>query len=57
MCKKLKNILKEVKRFVDKKIEACKELMVNPQNRLIIGLVLVGTGLGLIAAAYIHVPA
>ena len=57
MFNKIKNACKGAKRFVDKKIEACKEILSNRQNRLIIGLVLFGTGVGFIASAYIHAPA
>ncbi len=61
MFNKFKNFCKEVKRFVDKKVEVCKEIMANPQNRLVAGLIIIGAGIGigggLIASAYIHVPA
>lgn len=57
MFNKIKNALKGVKRYMDKKIEACKEILSNSQNRLIIGLIFVGSGVGFIASAYIHAPA
>ena len=53
-------IRKGLKKFMNDKIEACKEIISNDQNRLILGLVILGTGIGLgsalIVSAYIHVP-
>lgn len=56
-------IRKELKKFVDEKIEICKEVISNDQNRLTLGIVLIGCGIGLacfggglITSAYIHVP-
>ena len=40
---------KGFKRFMNDKIEVCKEVFSNDQNRLTIGIVL-------IVSAYIHVP-
>ena len=57
MFNKIKNVCKGAKRFVDKKVEACKEILSSSQNRLIIGLIFVGAGAGFIASAYIHAPA
>jgi hypothetical protein len=34
----------------------CKEILSSAQNRLIIGLVMIGTGVGFVASAYIRVP-
>ena len=52
-------IRKGLKKFMNEKIEACKEIISNDQNRLILGLVILGTGIGLgsalIISAYIHV--
>ena len=33
-----------IKRFMNEKINTCKELLSSSQNRLVIGLVLVGAG-------------
>lgn len=52
-------IRKGLKKFMNEKIEVCKEMISNDQNRLISGLVILGTGIGLgsalIVSAYIHV--
>lgn len=56
MGNKFKNALKGVKRYMDKKIETCKEILSSAQNRLVIGLIFGGLSVGLIASAYIHIP-
>lgn len=45
-----------IKRFMNEKIHACKEILSSAQNRLVIGLVLVGAGVGFVASAYMRVP-
>lgn len=40
-----------VKKFMSEKINTCKEILSSAQNRLIIG-----TGVGFVASAYIRVP-
>ena len=64
MFNKIKNVCKGAKRFVDKKIEACKDILSSSQNRITVGLLVIGAGIGivavgggLIASAYIHAPA
>lgn len=56
---RLLKIGKGIKGFVDNKIEACKEILLEAQNRLILGLIIFGIGIGLggglIASAYIRV--
>ena len=51
---------KGIKQFVDKKIEACKEILSSAQNRLTLGLMVIGIGVGLggalVASAYMKVP-
>ena len=47
---------KGLKKFMNDKIEVCKEMFSNDQNRLTIGIVIIGLGIGLVASAYIHVP-
>lgn len=47
---------KGIKRFMDNKVQACKEILSNAENRLILGLILLGMSGGLIASAYIHAP-
>lgn len=51
-----KNAGRSLKRFMDGKIETCKEVLSSAQNRLILGIILVGLGGGLIASAYAHAP-
>ena len=62
MRDKIRNIRKGIKRYVDEKVEACKEILSSAQNRLILGLMVIGVGVGmvglggsLVASAYIHV--
>ncbi len=55
MRDKIRNIRKGIKRFVDERVEACKEVLSSAQNRLILGLIFAGVGTGLIASAYISV--
>ena len=51
---------KRIKRFMNKKVQACKDVLSSAENRLILGLIFLGTGIGLggglIASAYIHLP-
>ena len=58
-CKKIHEIGKGIKGFVNNKIQACKDILVDAQNRLILGLIIFGIGAGLggglIASAYIRV--
>ena len=50
---------KGIKKIVDERIQACKELLSSAQNRLILGLLIFGLGIGLggglIASAYLIV--
>ena len=56
----LRKIGKGIKKFVNNKIQTCKEVLTDAQNRLVIGLVILGAGIGigggLIASAYLKVP-
>lgn len=56
----IRKVGKGIKRRMDKKVEVCKEVLSAAENRLILGLIIVGAGVGiggsLIASAYIHVP-
>lgn len=45
-----------IKRFMNEKVHTCKEILSSAQNRLVIGLVLVGAGIGFVASAYMRVP-
>lgn len=55
----LRKLGKGIKKFVSDKIQACKEILSSAKNRMILGLVILGTGIGvgggLIASAYIKV--
>lgn len=53
-----RKVRKGIKKFVNEKVQACKEILSSAQNRLILGLVIFGAGIGvgggLIASAYIQ---
>ena len=57
---KIRTIGKGIKKFVDDKVKAVKEILSSAKNRLITGLIILGIGIGLggglIASAYINVP-
>lgn len=59
MFEKIKKGLKGIKRYMEEKVQMCKEMLRDAQNRLIVGLVILGAGVGigggLIASAYIRV--
>lgn len=52
---RLRNFGKGVKKFMTDKIQECKEILSSAQNRLILGLILLGMGGGLISSAYIKI--
>ena len=56
----LSKVRKGIKKFVEKKIEACKEILSSAQNRLTLGLMIFGIGVGLggalVLSAYVKVP-
>ena len=56
---KVLNIGKGIRRSVNEKLQACKDVLSNAQSRLILGLIIFGLGIGLggglIASAYIRV--
>lgn len=60
MFKKVKEKLKGAKRFMGEKIQMVKTILSSDRNRLILGLIITGTGLGigggLIASALIKIP-
>lgn len=53
-----RKIGKGIKKFVTEKVQACKEILSSARNRLTLGLVILGAGIGigggLIASAYIQ---
>ena len=54
MREKLREIGKGIKKFVDEKVKACKEVLTNAQNRKILGVIIIGLGTGLLASGYIR---
>lgn len=56
---KVLKIGKGIKQSVDNKLQACKDVLSSAQNRLILGLIILGLGIGLggglIASAYMTV--
>lgn len=56
----LRRLGKEIKRYMNEKIQTCKEVLATAENRLILGMIILGAGVGigggLIASAYIHAP-
>lgn len=57
MFDKIKKGFKEVKRYMDKKVQMCKDVLSSRTNRAIAGMILGGLSIGLIASAYISMPA
>ena len=47
MFEKIKKGLKGVKRYMEEKVQMCKEMLRDAQNRLIVGLVILGAGVGI----------
>ena len=45
---------KGINRAMDEPVKVYKEILVNGQNRLILGLMLVGLGSGLVASGYLR---
>lgn len=56
---RLRNLGKGIKKFVSDRIQECKEILSSAQNRLILGLMILGIGIGLggglISSAFIKV--
>lgn len=53
---KIKNGLKGVKRFMDKKAQMCKDMLASRSNRVVAGVVIVSLGIGLIVSGYMPLP-
>ena len=51
----MRKIFKGVKKAMTDKIHECKEVLMDAQNRLILGLMLIGLGTGLVVSAYLKV--
>lgn len=56
----LKRAGRNIKKFITEKMKACEEILSCAQNRLILGFIILGAGVGigggLIVSAYIRVP-
>lgn len=56
MIKIIKETERRAKCFVANKIETYKTILLNAQNRLVIGIIMVGLEGGLIVSAYVRAP-
>lgn len=45
-----------IRGLMSEKINTCKDILSSAQNRLVLGLVMIGTGVGFVTSAYIRVP-
>lgn len=52
----IKNVERGIRKFMEKKVKECADILSSAQNRLIVGFVMVGAGVGFIASAYIRAP-
>lgn len=56
----LKKAGRGIKKFMDEKIRTYQEILSSAQNRLILGIMIMTTGIGagggLIISAYVHTP-
>lgn len=56
----LKKAGRGIKRFMDEKINACKEILLSANNRAILGTIIMMTGIGvgggLLISAYMPMP-
>ena len=49
-----RKVRKGIKKFVNEKVHACKEILSSDKKRKIIGVIVVSIGAGLFASGYIH---
>ena len=56
-CKKIYEIGKGIKHFMNERLEAYRPILASAQNRLILGLLMLGLGARLVVSAFIRVPA
>ena len=47
---------KGIKKYMEEKVKACTDILSSAQNRLIMGFVMAGIGVGLLASVYIRPP-
>lgn len=56
----LKKAGRGIKRFMDKKINTCKEILLSAKNRAVLGAIIMMTGIGLggglLISAYMPMP-
>lgn len=57
MFDKIKKGFKGVKKYMGEKVQMCKEVFASRTNRAVAGMIIVGLGVGLIASAYLPLPA
>ena len=51
---KVKSLGKKAKNYMDEKIKSCVDIMSSAQNRVNLGLVAIGLGIGLVASGYVR---
>lgn len=49
-----RKVRKGIKKFVNEKVQACKEILSGDKNRKIIGIIVASIGVGLFASGCIH---
>ena len=49
-----RKVRKGIKKFVNDKVQACKEILSSDKNRKVLGVIFAGIGIGLFASGYIH---
>ena len=49
-----RKVRKGIKKFVNEKVQACKEILSSDKNRKILGIIVASIGVGLFASGCIH---
>lgn len=49
-----RKVRKGIKKFVNEKVQACKEILSSDKNRKVLGVIFASIGVGLFASGYIH---
>lgn len=57
MIEKIKKGLKGVKRYMDEKVQMCREILAGDKNKLTLGLIMIGVGVAVVASilSLIHI--